>query len=303
MIRSKAQWMDQLAIELATLSSISTATRFLKSVQVAETACPYIGIVSVDESIQLEDNNCTRYLSGITLYILTKEQDTGIEEIIQDIKGKLRTINLGSNVYQVNFVRSNRVSVEDYYAADGDKYANTRVDLNVIWSHNFSSGSNQSQPASKNLTEPIAMAHYKVYSLLYSGSFSSQPDGTNVYPSNLLADISIPTGSGSILVGVASDDLNDGGIYSNSVIDNHSIQLTVDIVTAYTNGQANLYQTTRLVDNVVNKLRSNYDLGDDYKMIDSTPIREPFISEHSESSTIGARINVTVEKAMEYVQE
>ena len=301
MVRTKTEWMDELATQLEALGTISTATRLTKSLDNAEINSPYIGVVSSNESTQVKDTSDTRYLTNITLFVLTREQDTAIEDIVEDIKELVETIDLGTNIYQTTYVSSQLVAIEDYNEEDGYKFSNTRVDLQVVWSHNFTAASN----IEVGLTEPVATAHYKVYSLLSSGSYSSQPLGTNVYPSNTSATISIPASSGSILVGVVTDFPEAEGNFVQDHIDDHFIGMVIDIPTAYVGGQVSLSTSMRLTDNVIEKLRKNVNLGDGYRFVEDGTFFN--VSQYtdilSESQTLGTRLNITIRKPLEYTQE
>ncbi|KKN10686.1 hypothetical protein LCGC14_1034080 [marine sediment metagenome] len=318
--RTKEEWMDELARQLQGSSMpIANATRLTKSEDNAQDASPYVGVISTYENSQIQDEFDERYLSGITLVILTKETviGTSIETIIESIKTLIRTIDLGDNVYQVNFIGSDLVSVEDNRDDDGSDFSNTSVNLEVIWSHNFVAASNATNPA-EGLTEPLATAHYKVYALLYSGSaafsgssgysnsYPSQPLGIDVYPSHIGAAVSMPRGSGSIFVGALTDSpYADSSGYSDALMDHHRIQLVVDIPTAYAKGKANLRKNMRLVDDVVDKLRKNIDLGGYYKIVNDVPAFDvlSIVDELPESATIGSRIIVTVSRFYDYEQE
>ncbi len=296
--------MDELATQIQALGSVSTATRLTRSIDNAEINSPYVGVISVNEVAQLKDDFDTRYVTDLNLFILSKEQDTAIEDVIDDIKELVETVDLAENVYQVNFVSSQLVAVEDYNEEDADKFSNTRVDLQVIWSHNFVTPTNANNIA-VGLTEPVATAHYKVFAVLSSGSYSSQPLGTNVFESNILATVSIPNGSGSIMIGAESDIPEAEGNFTIDHIDDHFIGLVIDIPVAYVGGQVNLNTSIRLTDNIVEKLRKNVDLGDGYRFLEDGAFYNvtQYTDLLSESQTLGARLNITIRKPLAYTQE
>jgi len=298
-VRTKKEFMDELATQLQALSSISIATRLTKSVTGAELHSPYVGVVSINEVLQKNDGYNQRYQTQIGLFITTKEQDTAIEDIVDDIKDLIDTIDLGDNVYKVTYISEGIVATEDYISDDGDKYSTTRVDIEVTWNKSISSYPNPSS----GLTEPIATAHYKVYALLSSGSYSSQPLGTLVYPSHTYADINIPAGSGSILVGVNQDPLIPQANYADEEIGYHAINMFVDIATDYVGGESNLNPAMKMVDNVVEKLCKNINLDSNYRIDTSSFNVIQIVNGLTESNTIGARISFDVNRYYDYEQE
>ena len=301
---TKIEWLTAFCNALTDLQSVKYASYLTKSMLAAEKVTPYISVVTINETSQAQDAYSERYLTNLSLYIVTREQDDSIEVIVEDIKELIPTLTLADNVHQINYTGTQVIAIEDYNDVDGSKYSSTRVDIQVIWSKSFGTATNAFK-ASHGLTEPLATAHYKMYALLSSGSYSSMPLGVKVYDTQFQVAIDIPAGSGSLLVGAQYDTPIPQAVYSSSTIDNHLIGLSVDVVTGYVGQNPDLHMTMRLVDDVIYKIRTNWNLGGAYKGPDNTnTLSVPQIcAVIPDSNCVGARINLVVNCWKEYEQE
>ena len=295
--------MDYLAQQIQGNGSVvRTASKLIKDESGQERVSPYVGIVSMRDTNFISQGLNNRKVCQLGLYIITKQQDTSINAIGEYIEGIVNTINLGSNVFRTRVLGGGVVVLPDYTDASGDKYSQNRMDVEVIYT---SSSSNlviyDPAKTTGGLTEPFAKAHYKVFALLSSGSYSCQPHGTLVYSSNLLAAVKIPTGSGSLMVGVVNDPEVPQSVYAGEDINQHSMVIAVDIATSYSEDSKALFPTLPLIDNVVNKLLTNIDLGDEYRIY--TAIAQQGVDQLFESKLYGARILCTVRRFYGYTQE
>ena len=131
---TKGDILNALAVELEAITAIKKATRFTLLMSKIENNVPYIGIVSADEEKQVEDSTDIRWRLDVALYLVTEQQNEGIEGLLDDIKeailGTTCPINIHANLDLITIGSIDPVYLEDL---DDGKYSSTRIMLELIY--------------------------------------------------------------------------------------------------------------------------------------------------------------------------
>ena len=78
--------LTALETELGAITNIRKATLNILPIDSAERDSPYIGIVAGDEERIVEDDTNIRFGFDVFLFLITQQQYTGVELLIDDIK-------------------------------------------------------------------------------------------------------------------------------------------------------------------------------------------------------------------------
>jgi hypothetical protein len=122
--------IDSLASQLAGLTGIGEATRQIHSLDEQEKKSPYIGIMAGNETVDVITTTKIRKRFPLQLFLVTTQARTDVEELIDKIRNKIDTINLGSNVLYVQADVINPTVVQNIAA---DKFAYSVVNLIVLY--------------------------------------------------------------------------------------------------------------------------------------------------------------------------
>ena len=126
--------LTALETELQAITNISKATLNILPIDSAERDSPYIGIVAGDEEKIVEDDTNIRFGFDVFLFLITEQQYTGVELLIDDIKTAIYSptgaIALNANVLDKNILNVQPVSLEDF---DANKFSSTRIDLRLLY--------------------------------------------------------------------------------------------------------------------------------------------------------------------------
>lgn len=107
----------------------------------------------------------------------------------------------------------------------------------------------------------------------------------------------------AVSVGVESHGpvVGDGAFDATDVYVNHEIVLSIRAHTAWLIAPSNQDETVTLLDNIVQKLKANINLGGGYRIMgfSSSQYREEF----QDSGTRGGQVNIVLHKVAQYTQE
>lgn len=139
-------------------------------------------------------------------------------------------------------------------------------------------------------------AHQKIVTLL--GNFSPSPLWDAVYDTHEKANLVVP----SLSVEVETDTplVDDNAITAQELVDNRNVQITVRVHTSYRLGPVDTNSATDIADAAVRWLRENIDLGDGYRLFETTGTA--YNVEHTSSGTAGAEITINIHKVEYYEQ-
>ncbi len=291
---TRATIIADLVAGLKGLSRVKEASSRPKMpASVGDYLVPYVAVVVEDEDALFEGSS--KFKALIALYILTNESFNAIEDLISDIKDYIKSasitnaseLRMGEPVHEV-------VGVED-----AQKIAGTKMNVVLVYKED-----NNDTPANKYPSSPpvgyMAIAKYKEYALMASGSTTFQALGTNVYDSHINANLEIPAGSGSISVDLVDAPVIEWfrGRFDNIKLDDNAIQISIR---AHFAKGVNNTVIAPFMWSIVNLVRKNVNLGDDYKMLG-----DEFIPEYNlvfeESATVGAKLTFNVLKGQYYEQ-
>ena len=230
------------------------------------------------------------------LPILKYAKGLGLEEFKQQVKDALRTASLGDNVQGITYEGSSISIIEDFEQADAEKYSGVAMTITILFMDNhttlpsLAAGSAITGP----LTEPVGFSHYKVYALLSSGSIAD-----NTYYYHDVANLELD----AITIGVESneDSEDDRSVTSlGKQFINHQVILSVRYHGSYDPGSLDHLAVRRNMDGIVNKLKTNFNLGDNYKLMEFSSII--YDTAFPESQTRGGQVNIRVDKLLRYDQ-
>ena len=296
---SRLTILNDLTSQLKGLSPVITeATMRVNMFIDQEELMPYVGVIPGDEIVLILDGYDTRYKLDITLMVKTKEDDKPLEPIIANIKDLIRTIDLGSEVLNIDLIGTQAIDLNDEKAT---KFSTVGMLLELIYTINH--GTPYPAIESRTLTEPMGVGHYKIFETLDSGSATIQPLGTNIYDSHTRAALAIPAGSGSISIGAVSNEMDqeDEAVYDDELIDNHMMEFSLRIHSGFV-GEFGIvpqpFIDRSIVDNVTTLLwgKDTKTLGGNYYVHE---IKDVLYNQTFEN-TFGASMNVVVSKIVEY---
>ena len=126
--------LTALETELEAITAIKKATLNILPIDSAEKGSPYIGIVAGEEENLVEDETNIRFGFDIHLFLITEQQYTEVESLIDDIKTAIYSptgaISLNANVLDKNIINVQPVSLEDF---DANKFSSVRIDLRLLY--------------------------------------------------------------------------------------------------------------------------------------------------------------------------
>ena len=126
--------LDALATELGALTDIKKATLNILPIDSAERDSPYIGIVAGEEENIVEDDTNIRFGMDVHLFLITEQQYTGVESLIDDIKSAIYdptgSLTLSANVLDKNILNVLPVALEDFEA---NHFSSVRIDLRILY--------------------------------------------------------------------------------------------------------------------------------------------------------------------------
>ena len=270
----------------------------------------YVGVVPGDEITLVTDGYDTRNKLDIALLVKTREDDEQLEIVIEDIKKFMDRVDLGSDVKNFQLITVNPVEVRD---KDKTLYSYTSIMVELIYVEN-NTGTTYPSIGTRELTDPDAIAHYKLYQRLFSASYANSgslnpvegsyyPIVANVYDSHFKADISIPAGSGSLSIESMANSMeeDDGSVASTDFSENHMMSFTIRCNSAFISEFRNTPQPfvdRAVMDSITYLLwgRSKVELGDNYRVHEVTGVEYNQAFE----TTLGAQMIVIIEKVIEY---
>lgn len=117
---------------------------------------------------------------------------------------------------------------------------------------------------------------------------------------NLVVVAGVPD---AVTIGVESNAplSDDAAKWSNDLVVNHEIILSIRAHTGWMRGPHNQTTTVGLMDDIVAKLKTNITLNNGYRIMGFSTVffREEFL----ESGTRGGQVNVALHKVTQYTQE
>ncbi len=296
MSSTKEIFLDDLTAQLQALTTITKATRQLLPPDEQEGLTPYIGVKSDREVLLVSNEANDLYHLQVILQLTAKEDEYSIENVIEDVKDLIKTIDLGSAVYRTTYLESGIVDIEDIYS---DNYSGAEILLEIYYTQTYDDVAAATNIEDWDLTQPIGYSLYKVYETLVSGSTSIQPLGTNIYPRHNEAALAIPTSSGSITIDVVECIRNEdeSAIYDDELSDEYLTTISIRIQTGYLTEDNSKQISMPMVDNIRNLLWGNstlVDLGDAYRTTDWNAVS--FDNEFE--ATVGAVCTVEISKVL-----
>ena len=125
-----------------------------------------------------------------------------------------------------------------------------------------------------------------------------------VFKGHNIADIAGLAGvPDAVTIGVESNSplTGDDALWSNDIVVNHEIILSIRAHTGWMLGPHYQETTVELMDDIIEKLKTNVTLSNGYRIMgfSTTFYREEFI----ESGTRGGQVNVALHKVTQYTQE
>lgn len=292
---TRKQILEDLAVGLETdIDSVKKATDFLLSSTRAINSTPYIGVwVDSEEPLSPGSN---RYRTELVLQVLTEQSYVGIEDLIEDIKAYLKTADI-DNALELDYLGHDPVPKNDI--EESDKISGTNIRVSLIYK-DTNDDTIANQHPSTTPTGYMAIAHYKTYALMVSGSTTFQSAGTFVYNSHKNANLEIPADSGSISVDLVDAPVVEffGGRADSIHVDDNAVQISIRA--HFAKGITNTV-IAPFMWSIVDEVRKNVNLGDDYKMVHADFV-PTFNQTFDESATTGAELLYSIHKAQDYTQ-
>lgn len=284
--------LDNLGDHLCQKTSAKFASRMTLSQVRAETESPYIGVVNAGEDVLMKDPYTERLAVSINLYLVVKESDIGLEEFKQEVKDALRSASLGDNVHGIEYEGASISVIEDFRQPDAEQYSGCMMLVTLLFMDNHTTAPTL---AEATLTEPVGFSHYKIYALMTSGSIA-----TNTYHHHDKANIALDAITVGVESSADSEDARSITALKQQYI-NHATIISVRYHGSYDPGSLNHATVRQRMDEIVSKLKTNFDLGDRYKMLEFSSI--VYDTPFPESQTRGGQVNVRVDKLLRHTQE
>lgn len=147
-------------------------------------------------------------------------------------------------------------------------------------------------------TDWSGTAHSKIDSLIdaLQTTLSTQdPKFTNVYDGHRVANLDVPA------VTIDIEEIEEDVVGAGSFVVRYYPHVSIRVHTGYLGGLNDTVKQRRLITSIVNKLRDNVGLADDYRIEDLRDIR--IGEEFSGSATYGATVTAVVAKGLVHTQE
>ena len=285
-----AKALDNLGDHLHNKTSAHHASRMTLSQVRSEKSSPYIGIVNNSEDVLVRDGYSDRLSISILLYLVVKESDVGLEEFKQEVKTALRTASLGDNVVAVEYGGASVSVIEDFEQADSEEYSGVAMDITIMFMDNHTT-----LPGLTVTTEPVGFSHYKVYALMSSGSIA-----TNTYYYHDVANLALDAITVGVETSADSEDARSVTAIRKEII-NHETVVSIRYHNAYDPGSMNHATTRQRMDQIVAQAKENFNLGDNYKLLEFSSII--YDTTFPESQTRGGQVNVRVDKLLRHTQD
>jgi len=135
----------------------------------------------------------------------------------------------------------------------------------------------------------LNIAHNKIYSLM-DGEFLTQSANYHA-----LAHLTLP----SVTVQVVGEDTNHEG-WSNDILNRHEIVISIHVHSSFIGFARNNPSTRANIDRVVEVLKANVDLGDNYRVLEVKVTSMD--AEFDDSKTRGGEVLATILKVQRHTQ-
>ena len=116
-----------LELELSAVADVKLASRRLKTPGEARASVPYIGIISMGESVAVEDSTDIRYRWAVALIVQDKGHD--VELLIDKVKDKMldgMAAAMGAKAIKLT-------AVSEVNTVEADEYSSARLTFEIIY--------------------------------------------------------------------------------------------------------------------------------------------------------------------------
>lgn len=134
MANTRNSILEALATEMEAISGITKATMNIIPIDTIKINLPYVGIVAGVEERIIEDDTNIRFGLDVFLFLMTEQQSTNVEVLIDLIKTAIYdptgSLTLNANVLDKNILNVQPVAREDF---DESHFSSVRIDLRLLY--------------------------------------------------------------------------------------------------------------------------------------------------------------------------